>query len=353
MDNTVLKQISQILFNCEKYSDIKFVFSESKVVYGHSTILKIKCPALYDDLILGNIVSNPITVNIRDNKYSAFYEFMRFLYTGQCDVNPLNLETLWKFSIKYNSPDIVPVIQQQQFEMENNVSFDLIKSLKSEIFQMTEEKSFLEILKTKKVESSNKKYQSAKYADEFRRYAIKKLKDLINELTTNNIETKLLEDLFSGPVSSLQHFAAEKLNYEDCFQIPQQYSRKTGMIPIVYTVFKVNKPISLAGLLLYQSTSEDIQISVSLLDEAGFLLYQFGKSWAPKYYCHYYQILIDFVLQPKVKYMLKFVYHHQHEITYHCNDRTNVPETVKSDCGTQIQIEFDIINPMLNRLYFK
>lgn len=98
-------EITSILFNQESFADIKFIFlrrdsNAIETIYGHSTVLLVRCPKLYAlcyDKLVGSC-----TVLMEKSTHKNFLEFIKFIYTDKCTVNFDNFKELLLLARAHN-----------------------------------------------------------------------------------------------------------------------------------------------------------------------------------------------------------------------------------------------------------
>jgi len=73
------------LFNNKFLSDVTFYVS-GRPIYGHKAILVSRCVYFTSLYRSGMKESNDTTIHVEQYSYSAFFEFLRFLYTDKCDI---------------------------------------------------------------------------------------------------------------------------------------------------------------------------------------------------------------------------------------------------------------------------
>lgn len=91
--------------NNKTFEDIHFIV-ESKTIYGHSCILKYRCPALLP-------TGNSKDIVIRDVEHAVFLEILTYLYTDNIECDKALLPKIIKSSEKFNLLRLKKLCQDQ------------------------------------------------------------------------------------------------------------------------------------------------------------------------------------------------------------------------------------------------
>lgn len=110
------------LFNFSKSSDYEFIFKDSflKKIHCHSSILQSKCPSLFY-----KFADTDQPVLIVDSTYSEFLDFIRFIYTNECDITVTNVAELIRLGQYYS----VEALRVKCFEFMARMCINPILSL--------------------------------------------------------------------------------------------------------------------------------------------------------------------------------------------------------------------------------
>lgn len=90
-------------------SDINFVVGESenqKIFHTHRYILAINSP-VFHAMFYGNLAEVSTSVSIPDTDAESFEQFLRFLYTEECEITEENVISIVYLSTKYIVPALV------------------------------------------------------------------------------------------------------------------------------------------------------------------------------------------------------------------------------------------------------
>lgn len=94
-----LNDAFKLLLNNEFLSDIRFMFPDKKVLYAHSFVLCLRSPEYYKSFKSTIGVTKLIPVN--DVPYEAYYEFLKYLYTEECQIDDTNTAEIMQLSKTY------------------------------------------------------------------------------------------------------------------------------------------------------------------------------------------------------------------------------------------------------------
>lgn len=95
----ILQDAFPVLLNNEFLADIKFNFPTGQFFYAHSFILSLRSEEFYENY--KGTYGTPKTVVFDDVSHGSFYEFLKYLYSDQIDLNMNSIFDLMKLSIKY------------------------------------------------------------------------------------------------------------------------------------------------------------------------------------------------------------------------------------------------------------
>ena len=105
------------MFNNAFMSDIKFTCAEStKSFYAHKYVLATSSVALHA-MFYGDLAETKPVVHLSDTDEGSLREFLRFLYTDQCDLSADNVVSVMYLSKKY----IVPSLTEKCVEIMKNI----------------------------------------------------------------------------------------------------------------------------------------------------------------------------------------------------------------------------------------
>lgn len=104
----------RINVNDIQHSDITFLFPDdkNKKLYAHSTVLSVKCPELFKLSFDRDNDVDSRTVTLKCLKTSVFLEFLKYLYTEDCDYTNRHLSLLISLATQFN----VPLLKEKCFE---------------------------------------------------------------------------------------------------------------------------------------------------------------------------------------------------------------------------------------------
>eukprot|EP01080_Neovahlkampfia_damariscottae_P012040 gene12040-5436_t len=116
--NSTLKHLSYS-FNQPDFSDISFILTDRRRVYAHKFILASQSKVL-DDLCSNECNTE---INVNENP-DAFFQCLKFLYFGDCDVTPMNMKEIKKCSETYGLKSIVEACNSysEELQMQKSVT---------------------------------------------------------------------------------------------------------------------------------------------------------------------------------------------------------------------------------------
>ena len=102
---TVLER-SCHMFNNPFMSDIKFTYEGSKKkFYAHKYVLGTSS-AVFHAMFYGELAETKVIVNFSDTDEESFEQFLRFLYTDECNLTADNVMSVMYLSKKYIVPSL-------------------------------------------------------------------------------------------------------------------------------------------------------------------------------------------------------------------------------------------------------
>jgi len=112
-----------ILFNSEKFSDIKFVFESGEVIPAHRYILYVRCPFFRAMLDSGMTEAKMDRITITEYSFDIFLQFLCFLYTDNCTITLENAEELLSLANLYQVNKLERICEAELAKQlnENNV----------------------------------------------------------------------------------------------------------------------------------------------------------------------------------------------------------------------------------------
>lgn len=124
--SNILNDIS-VYFNNDEFSDIKFIFQNEEYIYAHKIIICARCEYLKKLFEFNKIAKKEYL--IEDISYNIFFEIIKFLYTGEIDINDENCQDILKVSHLYILNDIneLAIIFIKEQYVESKSTFKLLK----------------------------------------------------------------------------------------------------------------------------------------------------------------------------------------------------------------------------------
>lgn len=134
--SNILDDIS-VYFNNKELSDIKFIFINEEYIYAHKIIICARCEYLKKLFEFNKMTKNEYL--IKDISYNIFFEIIKFLYTGEIDINDENCQDILKVSHLYILNDIneLAIIFIKEEYVESKSTFKLLNMFNLDIKKKT------------------------------------------------------------------------------------------------------------------------------------------------------------------------------------------------------------------------
>ena len=99
------------MFNNSDMSDISFTCEGSdKIIYAHKFVLGTSS-AVFHAMFYGDLAEKNLVVHLKDTNEESFQEFLRFIYTDECNLTTDNIISVMYLSKKYIVPSLTEYVK--------------------------------------------------------------------------------------------------------------------------------------------------------------------------------------------------------------------------------------------------
>ena len=134
--NTVLER-NYHMFNNSEMSDISFTCNGShKIFYAHKYVLSTSS-AVFKAMFYGDLAEKKPALHLSDTDEKSLEEFLRFLYTDECNLTTDNVVNVMYLSKKY----VVPALTEKCVALlESNIKYENVTSILEQATHFNEQK---------------------------------------------------------------------------------------------------------------------------------------------------------------------------------------------------------------------
>lgn len=379
------------LFNNQFLADVQFEFNDDQILYAHSLILATRSDVFHEQFKLCD--SNVKVFCMPESKIEHYREFLKFIYTDDCDVTNDNYKFLWKIAINhdlnvlknmccnhYELQKKIESVAKKTLSVEYSIytNSDTIAERFSEIIKsdelLTIDKETLEtILKINSVDESNETevfdavMKWAEYAciqsnlsvtgankrnvlgnlikeirfqymttDEFAACVAKHANVLTSEEITDLLVSISLKQFNKSRFSIKERNSLYDVSdvKENVLMILKDNQGELIKCPTTKAVFKVSHKILLTSCWIWAHSQDRISCKLSKEQE---ILYEYSKSSSPSAPLMSFYFDKKIVLSPDRKYTIEFSYENSNS-TFWC--RANSPATPFCENHGGVNFEF-------------